>query len=178
MCPLCPLDACFPYIPYCKYIILFWCEILFVFSIFYLQIMFPMFQLLAPDNPIALTWRTNALMCLIQSVQEMTPAYYSCWIPYQQPKRDVEPSLQKLKGQDQSFSNWVRHDCQARKRVMSIFSCVFYLILTFQFFLKVYYVCWHVFTCFFVVGVTAASTCWNTLQSGKVDEFLSSQTQL
>ena len=60
--------------------------------------------------------------------------YYTCWILYQQLERDMEPSLRKLEGHDQSLSSRVRHNWEARKRVITIFSCVFYL--NFDFFIS------------------------------------------
>ena len=45
--------------------------------------------------------------------------YYACWILHQQPQRDMEPSLWKLKRPDRTFSNWVRGDYEARKPVFS-----------------------------------------------------------
>ena len=111
--------------------------------------------------------------------------YYACWILHQQPQRDMEPSLWKLKGPDQTFSNWVRGDYEARKPVFShLFfmcppnQCSPSLFVTSELKFMIFSICSCELTWLFsCLGMTVAFTCWNTLQSGKVDGFLSSQLQ-
>ena len=45
--------------------------------------------------------------------------HFACWILHRQRQRDMEPSLRTLKGPDQTFSNWVCGDYEARKQVIS-----------------------------------------------------------
>ena len=97
----------------------------------------------------------------------------------------MEPSLWKLKGPDQTFSSWVRGDYEARKPVFShIFfmcppnQCSPSLFVTSELKFMIFSICSCELTWLFsCLGTTAASTCWNTLQSGKVDGFLSSQLE-
>ena len=99
----------------------------------------------------------------------------------------MEPSLQKLKGPDQTFPGWVRGDYESREHVISYpllhvpFTSVQTLFLlphlnwSLSFAMSVLFVCSP--DSFSRAGRTVAFTRWNTLQSGKAELSPLSQLQ-
>ena len=109
-------------------------------------------------------------------------SYYTCWILHQQPQRDMDPSLRKLKGPDQSFSNRVCRDYEARKPVITIIFHVsstpilnLFVTCASKFMIFSVLLSWP--DSFYFIGMNADFTRWNTLKSAKADVSLSSQLQ-
>ena len=102
--------------------------------------------------------------------------YYACWILHQQPQRDMEPSLRKLKGPDQTFPDWVRGDHESREHVIS-YPLLHVVTSELKFIIAMSVLFASSPDSFSCAGRTVAFTRWNTLQSGKVDLSPLSQLQ-
>ena len=127
--------------------------------------------------PSALTWRTNIPRCSIQSVEEMMKTLILMLNSLSTTWRRPGSVITKTQRSRSIISQLSMSRLRSKKTGNHyLFSCVHHPFHVFiNVFIMFLLACVHMFC--FVLGMIAGFTCWNTLQSGKVDGSLWSQLQ-